>query len=158
MPFNPIRFATVRPTVYRCSLLNPFHSGEPPMPNFKAQLANVITGDSLSLNYIVGNIPESDSVVSAWFSVKQDVAEQDSQAIIQKVINGVQGPSGGITDDGSSDSHEAELTFELQPVDTVRLAYDIRYCYDVQVKTAAGKILTAEIGSLHVLKGVTDAL
>ena len=125
------------------------------MPNLNASLSCIVTGDNITLNFIIGNIPPGDPCAKAWFTVKADPNDPDTSAVFQKTIDSTATPAGIITDDGAT-TGEAVLIFQVLPAESNRLAPDTSLNYDVQIKTAAGMVYTAEIGSLYAVKGITD--
>ena len=76
------------------------------------------------------------------FTVKKNISDLDSAAVISKIINTFSNPIGG----------EAELA--LTPTDT---AQEIRsYVFDIQVKTNNNEIYTVLDGLLTITQDVTQ--
>lgn len=118
-----------------------------------------ISGDDLDLERDVLDVTITDPLVKAWLTIKTapNVADPGT---LQKVITTSQvAGTGHITQDGSVGNGDgvASLRFELTKTDTATLGHAIRYFYDVQVKTAGGKIKTPDKGTIQFLAGVTDA-
>lgn len=127
------------------------------MPTLNGLINNLVVGDDIDIERTITNVPEGDSLVKAWFTVKARETDPDINAIFQKTITAsyVAG-QGEITDDGAGDQQGA-VTFELTNVDTLLLVGDTAYYYDLQVKTANAKIYTPEKGQLTMRKQITVA-
>ena len=118
-----------------------------------------VSGDDLQIERDVSGVDTADALVKAWLTIKTSASVADP-GTIQKVItaNAVQG-TGQITEDGSAlqGNGTASLVFQLTATDTALMGTSVRYYYDVQCKTAAGKIYTADIGKIQLSAGFTDA-
>jgi hypothetical protein len=117
-------------------------------------------GDDLQVEHDVQGVETTDPLIKAWFTVKTSASILDASASLQKVIttNPVQG-TGAITEDGSElqGNGTASLVFQITAAETAVLGYALRYFYDIQVKTASGKIYTTAKDSLKLERGYTDA-
>lgn len=127
------------------------------MPTLNGMISNLVVGDDIDIVRTITNVPEADALVKAWFTVKVRESDPDVSAIFQKTITAsyVAG-QGEITDDGSSDQ-TGGVTFELTNADTLLMVGDTSYFYDLQVKTANGKIYTPEKGNITLRKQITVA-
>lgn len=118
-------------------------------------------GDDLDLQPPdVTGVQPSDPLTKAWLTVKEDPDDLDVDAALQKIITTtLVGGVGHIGQDGgpSSGNGTASLFFQLSAAETAALGWVIRYFFDVQVKTASGKIYTAVVGSIKMERGYTDA-
>lgn len=116
-------------------------------------------GDDLDIERDVVDVTVSDPLIKAWLTVKTSATDPDP-GVVQKIITttpitGV----GQIAQDGSVNNGNgtASMRFELTKTDTAALGSTVRYYYDVQVKTSAGKIYTPDEGFISFVRGVTDA-
>ena len=89
-----------------------------------------------------------DTLSKAWLTVKLHEDDDDADAIFQKEITSVVGADGHITDTGSGDPLTATLYFLIPSIDTLAMAADIYYFYDIKglSSTGAKKILEPEEG------------
>ena len=125
-----------------------------------------VSWDDLQIERDVSGVDTSDALIKAWLTIKTSASVLDP-GTLQKIItvNAVQG-TGQITEDGSASQGNgtASLVFQLTAADTALLGYAQRYFYDVQVKTAAGRIYTytdpdtgQTAGQIEFRRGYTDA-
>lgn len=117
-----------------------------------------VEGDDLDIGpKAVANVDPTDPLVKAWLTVKAKATDADPGAL-QKVITTASLPgTGQITANGDATHGNgvAQVLFQLTGVDTLTLGAKTRFVFDVQVKTAAGKIYTALEGYLQLDPGVT---
>lgn len=116
-------------------------------------------GDDLNLEHDVENVTTTDPLTKAWLTIKTAPAVPDP-GTLQKIITTTPvAGTGHIAQDGSPSNGDgiASLRFELTKTDTASLGSSIKYHYDIQCKTAGGKIYTPEKGTIVFLQGVTDA-
>jgi hypothetical protein len=123
------------------------------MPTLDAEIKDIVQGDNINIVRTIGDLPAA--ITKAWFTVKtkaQLSSSLDSGNIVfQKEITTVlQNGIGQITDDGADGT--AGVTFELVNADTVLLAGDTVYYYDIQVLTSTSKIYTPELGIIKTKK------
>jgi hypothetical protein len=108
------------------------------MPTYDGEIDDFTVGDDLDIVRTVSAIPDGQTIVRAWFTVK--VFEASPTALFQKEI------TTSLSDDGIISDNE--LTFTLTPDDTALLSGDNRQWYDIQVETSAGKFYTPERGTI----------
>lgn len=117
-------------------------------------------GDDLDIEHDASNVNTADPLIKAWLTIKTSASVLDASASLQKIIttNPVQGV-GQITEDGSAlqGNGTASMVFQLTAAETATLGYTIAYFYDIQVKSASGKIYTTDTGNLRFKRGYTDA-
>lgn len=116
-------------------------------------------GDDLDIERDVTGVQPSDALIKAWLTIKPSHATLDASATVQKIITTAAVPgTGQITEDGSDlqGNGTASIIFQLTAANTNALGTS-RYFYDVQVKTASGKIYTTDKGSIQMVQGYTDA-
>lgn len=118
-------------------------------------LANLVIGDDYDVERSVEGVPDDDTLASGWLTIKEPSAESDSDAIIQKQISTLEVAGVGVIDDTGTDG-TGNILFQLTNDDTALLS-PIPYVYDIQVKTAAGKIYTVESGRILPVNQVTQA-
>jgi hypothetical protein len=119
----------------------------------------LVAGDDFNVERDVPNVTTSDPLVKAWLTIKVNRTDADP-GVVQKIITTTSVPgTGHIAQDGSINNGDgtASLRFELTAVNTALLGALVRYHFDIQVKTAAGKISTPDMGRLQLTPGVTDA-
>jgi hypothetical protein len=130
------------------------------MPNFEGDISGFTVGDDIEV-YRTVTIPAGQTLAKAWLTVKADLADVDGVALVQKIITPVLSATDGIIADTGA-SGTAILRFFLSSDDTDNLGNPSRavmgYPYDIQVKTAAGKIGTVEIGTILGHAQVTQTI
>jgi len=131
-----------------------------------AFIEGYVSGDDLQIERDIAGVDTTDPLIKAWLTIKTSASVLDP-GTLQKIItsNAVAGV-GQITEDGSElqGNGTATLIFQLTAADTLALGYTLRYYYDVQVKTAAGRIYTYKdpdtgqtAGQIQFRRGYTDA-
>ena len=127
------------------------------MPTFDSEIKDFVAGDDLEITRTITSVPSSDTLATAWFTVKHKQSDADGAAIILKKItsSNVAG-TGQITDTGADGT--GALRFDLTDVDTAKLEEEIGYLFDVQVVTTAGAVYTPEIGTITARLGMTVAI
>lgn len=89
---------------------------------------------------------------SFWFTAKNDIADADADAVVQKLPNNFTVVTEG---DASTD---AVVTCKIVPDDTADLpAFDVPLAYDIQAEDGAGNVTTIASGTLTVSPDVTRA-
>src|SRR3972149_1562721 len=97
-----------------------------------------VLGDDVEVRRTVAKLPEDQTVAQAWLTIKEKLSDTDAAAILQKIIPTAElAGTGQIEDDGAEG--KALLRFDLTPEDTILFTPGNAYCYDVQIKTSAGK-------------------
>ncbi len=124
-------------------------------------IEGVVEGDDLDIGpKAVANVDPNDPLVKAWLTIKAKAADADP-GVLQKVITTASVPgTGQITANGDAThgNGTAQVLFQLTGADTLALGSKIRYVFDIQVKTTAGKIFTAlSDGRLQFDQGITTA-
>ena len=117
------------------------------------------SGDSLQIERDVTGVITTDALIKAWFTVKTVPTIADPGSL-QKIITTAAVPDvGQITEDGSElqGNGTATVVFQLTAAETATLGYTTQYVWDIQVKTASGKVYTPHKGTIRLLQGVTDA-
>lgn len=125
------------------------------MPNLQATINQFVVGDNVPLRFNISNVPEGDTVVKVWLTMKSSENAEDSEAVLQKSVTASNTPSGQITDDGAAGT--AVAVFTLVPADTVMITGGKNYYFDVQVLTALGAIYTPIKGTVIGVKQITQA-
>lgn len=129
-------------------------------------LEDTPAGNDLDIQRDVPGVSLSDPIVKAWLTIKVNRSDADP-GVLQKIITTTQQVGiGQIAQDGSTGNGDGtgSLIFQLTKADTTALGTAIRYYWDIQVKTAAGKIYTSSdpntgqtIGRLQLRPRVTVA-
>jgi hypothetical protein len=89
------------------------------------------------------NLPKDITGWELWVTVKKDMSDADSDAVIQKHVTSHDDPSGGIT------------SFTFTPSDTSALSGN--YYYDIQLKTDSGETATPLYGTMYFREDITEA-
>jgi len=114
-------------------------------------------GDSKTLELAVTDAngePVNITNAYVWFTVKKDVNDEDDAAVITKATANVDGGADAQLLITSGSLGLADIY--LVPADTEDLnPPDYDYHFDVQVKTAAGKVYTVARDSFRLLSDVT---
>jgi hypothetical protein len=121
------------------------------------KIRELTAGDDWTIRRTVVNIPTGQSLVSAWFTAKLNMEDDDADAIVQKEITSVDQVGIGQIEDTGGVSGTAMLRFDLLPEDTELFEPYQTYYYDVQVKTSTGKYNTPDDGTIIALPQVTQA-
>lgn len=112
-------------------------------------------GDDFSVERTINVIPAGDTLAQAWLTVKTDPdADADGAAVLQKSITTALTAAGQITDTGAGDQIGA-LHIEIASTDYANITPGHVYQYDIQLKSAAGKIGTLERGTVAFQRDVT---
>lgn len=111
-----------------------------------AQIRMNAPGDDFDIIRTITLIPSGDSIAKAWLTVKRHEADTDAAALFQLAITTASTASGQITDTGAGDLIGA-VTFKISPTNS-RLVGSTPRHYDIQIKSANGKIFTAESGDI----------
>jgi len=109
----------------------------------------IIRGDDYTINIEVTST-DADGVTTAynitgaklWFTIKKRQDQEDAGALIQKTVTSHDNAAGGLTH------------FSLTSAETT--LFDLEaYYYDIQMKTAAGKVMTISIGQIKIIYDIT---
>ena len=124
------------------------------MPDLHGTIKDIVAGDKFYIARRIKNVPTTDSLEKAWFTIKVRKSDSDSQAVLQKTIVPVDNGNQGFIMDTGTDG-VAQLAFVLLPTETILLQEHQTYYYDVQVRTVNGLLTTPEVGTLIVTESVT---
>lgn len=115
-------------------------------------------GEDIDVIEPVLGVTPADPLVKAWLTIKAKQADADP-GVVQKVITIFAGGAGQITADGSINQGNgtASCLFHLLAADTTLLGAGTQYVFDIQVKTAGGKIYTVEDGGVLLTSRITAA-
>ena len=121
------------------------------------EILNKVIGDDLRIDRQYIELPEGNTAVKAWFTLKRRRSDSDADAVIgPKEITTEADDAGQITDATSTTDLALALYFDLTHTETGALQAYRRYYYDVQILTTSGAIYTCELGSIVFLKGCTE--
>jgi len=118
-------------------------------------ITGLVAGDDWTIRRTVVAIPTGQSLVMAWFTVKNNVNDEDTAAVLQKEIDLADDPGVGQIEDSGAGDGTAVLRFDLTKDNTLLFKPYVKYEYDVQVKTSAGKYNTPDRGLLIANSQVT---
>lgn len=123
------------------------------MTLFGQTINELVAGDDIEIRRTITGVPESDTLAKAWLTIKS-LPTDDDPGLLQKVVTSsfVAG-QGQISDTGADTV--GEVFFELEPADGATIGINVKRVYDIQVKTTAGNIYTAEVGTIILTQGVT---
>lgn len=110
------------------------------------RIDDFVNGDDLEIERTITSIPSGVLIESAWFMVKHDYNDLDSQAIISKLATSINTIGQGWIIDLSASDGTATVRFYLTPADTQLLYPYSEYPYSIKIKLDNGKINTPEIG------------
>ncbi len=150
---------TITLKTFHSAKLSMFIEGENPVPILNSTIDDLVMGNDDLLIRDVDAIPDGLTMTKAWFTIKENLTQDDEEAPIQKVITPSLGADGQITDDGTDDG-VGRISFRIQASDITRQNFSSRrlYYYDVKILLSDGKVYTREIGRLRLVTGVTDAI
>lgn len=120
------------------------------------QIREFVVGDDFNVERDVINVPVGATITKAWFTVKLNEYDADSDAVFQLDITAtyVSG-KGQITDDGADTI--GHVSFEVSDTNSLLLTGDRIYYYDIQVLTSTSKLYTPEKGTILGRKQITRA-
>lgn len=125
------------------------------MANLNGTITNVVSGDDFQVVRTIDNISVGQSIVEAWFTIKEN--NWDNVYIFQKHITTIDVSTQGVIWDTGDTDTIANLRFNLLATDTSDLRPFYQYVYDIQVKTNAGQLYTPEIGTFIPQASITEA-
>jgi hypothetical protein len=118
----------------------------------------IVIGDDYDFDRSIEDIPEGAAVVAGWLTIKEDIADPDSAAVIHKLVTSTpQTGIGEIVDDGNNSTRTARIIVQLTNADTALFNPRILYWYDIQIRTDTEKNYTVERGRFLPVQQVTDA-
>lgn len=130
-------------------------------------IENMVAGDDFDIERDITGVTVTDPLVKAWLTIKAKLTDNDAAAALQKVITtSLVVGTGQITQDGSEEDGNGtgSLLFNITAANSTALGTSTRYYYDVQAKSASGKIYTAHdpdtdevVGRMQLRQGATDA-
>jgi hypothetical protein len=108
-------------------------------------------GRSMTITESLTNLGSSGiSGFKFWFTAKNDYADADAAAAIQKL------PAAWAQDTAGDATHPGVAHCNLAPADTASLPpYQIVLVFDVQAEDALGNFFTVDSGTLTVMPSVT---
>lgn len=126
------------------------------MPTLESRIENIIAGDDKKIIRTITLVPAGRTLLEAWFTVKEDAEDVDTEAIIQKDISTSDVPgTGQITDDGADGT--GAVRFDLTDADTLLMDPTRDYDFDIQVELDDNDLQTPELGKIRTRRGVTKA-
>lgn len=126
-------------------------SFDPATARYHETISDLVVEDDYDLVRDIIGIPSGAVLIQAWFTIKRDERDDDSDAALQKVITPTPVQDVGEIDGG-------QLVFQLTADETNTLIGDQVYFYDIQVLTDTGKYSTREKGYLIPVGQITDTL
>lgn len=121
------------------------------MPNYAGKITGFAVGDDLLIRRTIdrtgSNLPSGVDVTDAWFTVKNDIADLDDDAIFSKQITTTDDPGTGQIEDDGGGNVDPVIRFDLTDIDT-RAIDTLHRKYDIQVKVTGGAIYTGEKGEI----------
>ena len=114
-------------------------------------IEDITVGDTIDFERIVIDVPNGQTIVTAWLTIKEHYDQTDDDAVIQKRVTTTTSASGYIT----NATNTATLVFQLSVSDTSALYANAEYVYDIQVKTNSDTISTLESGIITFNPQVT---
>lgn len=111
-------------------------------------------GDHAAIVRTVTSVPAGDTIDKAWLTIKAELGD-GYPILLQISVTPATNLStvGRITDTGADGT--AGFQINIQPADYAALQADIKYVYDLQVRTLAGIISTLERGTVKFKQDVT---
>ncbi len=132
-------------------------SFDPATANLSGSITDLVVEDDYDLETSILGVPSGAVLEEAWLTIKEDVSDDDADAILQKVITSISvSDVGQITDTGASGT--GNVVFQLTAAETDTLVPGQIYYYDIQVKTDTNKHSTREKGILIPVGQITDSL
>lgn len=119
------------------------------------KIRNKTAGDDWTIRRRVPNVPSGQQIAEAWFTVKENLEQEDSAAIIQKHVTSTVEEVGVGQIEQTGASGTAIIRFDLVPSETVLLKPWMTYYYDFQVLTNIGKYDTPDDGTIIAAPQVT---
>ena len=131
------------------------------MPTLDSRIDEIVKGDDISLertiDFVLTEFPAGTTITDSWLTVKAAEGDTDLQALLQKAITTSDVPgTGQIEIDGTGDV-DMVVRFDLLPADTLAIGNQILRFFDIQVKTAGGKVYTPESGLISGFRQITLA-
>jgi len=123
----------------------------------ETHIRNRVAGDNWTIRLTVVDIPVGQTLAQAWFTVKRNLDDLDSAAIVQKIITSAPAADGQIEDTGSDGT--GVIKFTLAPEDTELFDHHVVYVWDAQVETNIGIINTPDYarGTLKAEPQITQS-
>jgi hypothetical protein len=125
-----------------------------------ATITDIVAGDAKEWDHSDPNIPDGQSVVSAYLTVKQLYADADPGLVQKHITTSYVAGQGQITADGSGSDHTAVMHFDLSPEDTLLLVPEYRnapFVFDIQFLLSTELPYTSVIGTVAAYDQVTRA-
>ena len=130
------------------------------MPTLDARIDDIVVGDDISIevtiDFIDTGFPTGTTIVNAWLTAKVNSFDADT-GLFQKAVTTTDVPgTGQIEIDGTGDV-DMVVRFDLLPLDTTAIGIQLLRFFDVQVKTAGGKIYSPVSGFISGFREITQA-
>lgn len=111
-----------------------------------------VAGNDHEIDATDTNIPDTgQAAVTAWFTVKERIDDDDSEVILEKEITTVDVSNVGWISNDGSDGQDVTMRFDLLPADTILLMASHMgqvYFYDVKIETDSGRKYTSSTGTI----------
>jgi hypothetical protein len=105
-----------------------------------------VAGDDLEIRVTITSLPAT--ISTAWLTIKDEIADLDAAALMQKEITSSDVPGTGQIEDTGADG-TGILRFDLTNDDTALLA-TTAYEYDVQILLSTTKLNTPQRGLIQM--------
>jgi hypothetical protein len=110
--------------------------------------------DTYKLVRTIPSTPDDSSITDAWWTVKEDPTDPDSNAMFSLHITPTESDSGQVF---NYTDLTAQLSFIVQPTDSTLMDGVATYYYDIQVKLLNDEVYTIETGKLFTTRTVTQS-
>jgi len=118
------------------------------------RIDSITYGNYAEIERTIQLVPSGQTLIRAWFTVKRQYSDPDTDAPIAKTITTTADAlHGQITDNGAGDT-QGTLVFTLQPSETGLLQPYADYVYDIKVLVTNNKPYTPESGIICIQPSV----
>ncbi len=125
------------------------------MAAIKQIISNQVVGDTIKIERLYTGLPAGETIAKAYFTVKLSSSQADP-GVLQLSIVASSSESGQITQ-VDTDSPVA-LYFVISSEQSAEFLANYAYQYDIQLISSDGDIITAELGTIRLMPGFTDAV
>ena len=130
------------------------------MPTLDSSINQIVVADDISIrrtiDFTLSGFQAGTTITNAWLTVKANITDADP-GLFQKAVTTADVPGTGQIENNGTGDVNMVVRFDLVPADTTAIgAIDLRH-FDIQVKTAGGKIFTPESGLISSIDEVTKA-
>ena len=115
----------------------------------------IVRGDQFSIRRVVKGIPSSILVSSAQLTLKSTIATADPGLFQKSITSANVAGTGQVENTGASGV--AVIRFDINDDDTLLMAADTDYFFDIQVTLSSGDIYTLESGVTSAKAQVTTS-